>query len=207
MTKKDVALTVGGILATMVLAYIFYKRQQEQASTAASNDQGQSAMDVTNPDFADQDALYSSAFQYMYGSQLASLSTPTTSSTASTSTTTDAVDTSAATASGTGEGSQMQTVLSNFFNEYMQNNQQNNQSADLSSLMIPALTMSSGLDTSDIPVTAAQAAAGANSALSVSGVTGGAVPAPSTQAVSSTSPGTAAMSNTHFNHIVSVGAD
>ena len=42
MDKKDIALSVGGIIATMALAYLFYRQQQNQAAqqaAAAQNDQ------------------------------------------------------------------------------------------------------------------------------------------------------------------------
>ena len=37
MNKKDIALTVGGVLATMVLAYLLYQHQQTAAAAAASD--------------------------------------------------------------------------------------------------------------------------------------------------------------------------
>jgi hypothetical protein len=36
MTRKDIALTVGGILATMTLAYLFYELQQRDAAAKAA---------------------------------------------------------------------------------------------------------------------------------------------------------------------------
>ena len=37
MNKKDIALTVGGVLATGVLTYLLYRLQQRDAATAAAN--------------------------------------------------------------------------------------------------------------------------------------------------------------------------
>lgn len=36
MTRKDIALTVGGVLATMVLAWIIYKRQSQTSTTSTA---------------------------------------------------------------------------------------------------------------------------------------------------------------------------
>lgn len=36
MNRKDIALTVGGVLATMVLAYMFYRHQEQQAAATAA---------------------------------------------------------------------------------------------------------------------------------------------------------------------------
>lgn len=46
MTRKDIALTVGGILATMTLAYLFYKLQQRDAAAAAAAAAAQAASDA-----------------------------------------------------------------------------------------------------------------------------------------------------------------
>lgn len=206
MNKKDIALTVGGILATMILAYVFYKRQQDQAA-AATTTQTTQAQDINNPDYYDQAGLYDASAAYLAGYQLSSLSTPSYSSITPSSTTAGSADTSATTAAGFNDEADMNTLLTDFFSSYMQQAGQSN-AADFSALAIPALNMTNtGLDTSNIPVTAAQANAGAGGTLSVSGVTGGAVPPPSTQPVSDTAQAASATSNTHYNHIVAVGQE
>lgn len=51
MNKKDIALSVGGVLATMVLAYLLYRLQQRDAATAANN-AAQAAQDAQDAQVA-----------------------------------------------------------------------------------------------------------------------------------------------------------
>lgn len=196
MTDKDIALTVGGILATMVLAFMLWRRQQDatansSTTTAATNSSAATDFqDVNSPGYYDQQALYDSSMEYTYGSQLASMSVPTTSSTAATSTTAPAVDVSSSTAAGQNDGEAITDILGGLFNEYMAGAPQSS-SADFSSLVIPALTLAPGLDTSNIPVTAAQAAA--NSAT---------LNNPATTPVSDTATAASSTAGLHFNHII-----
>lgn len=48
MNKKDIALTVGGVLATMILAYLLYRLQKRDAAQAAqaASDAAQAAQDA-----------------------------------------------------------------------------------------------------------------------------------------------------------------
>jgi hypothetical protein len=204
MTNKDIALTVGGILATMILAYMLYKRQQEQAAAASSSPQ-----DVNAPDYYDDGGLYSASMQYAYGSQIASLATPTIGATTPINSGSSAVDVSSSTATGTDQGSQAMTVIGQFFHDYMSGAQQSSPE-EFSTLVIPPISLPPGIDVSSIPVTAAQAQAGllidqgaANvpaigsilEALSTGGVTGGAVSPPSTAPVTDSAPA-------HFIHVL-----
>lgn len=74
MNKKDIALTTGGVLATMALAYMFYRLQQRDAAAAAASSAAAADQAATVPN--------SDAFnvQNLYAESLASLGTPATSS-------------------------------------------------------------------------------------------------------------------------------
>jgi hypothetical protein len=75
MNKKDIALTTGGVLATMALAYMFYRLQQrDQAAAAAISAQAQADEAAAVP------AADSFNVQNLYAESLSSLATPATSS-------------------------------------------------------------------------------------------------------------------------------
>jgi hypothetical protein len=47
MNKKDIALTAGGTVATMLLSWLFYRRQRDQAAAQAQATTDQAAQDAT----------------------------------------------------------------------------------------------------------------------------------------------------------------
>ncbi len=156
MKIEDVALTVSGVIATMALAYLFYRRQQGSAAAA------QPSQDIT--DYATQ-GLYDSSVAYQYSSQLPGVTVPAVSS-SSTSQASN-VDTSASTAA---IGSEPSTDIDSIFSQILAdfhdavsasggNRSENNQgSVDFSDLSIPILDVQPVVSTSGIPVTASDAA-------------------------------------------------
>jgi hypothetical protein len=75
MTRKDIALTVGGILATMSLAYLFYALQKRDAAAAAQASSDAAA--VADQATADQSGqYYQEAAYYGGGQQFPSISIP-----------------------------------------------------------------------------------------------------------------------------------
>lgn len=102
MKIEDVALTVSGVIATMALAYLFYRKQQGSAPAA------QPSQDAT--DYTTQ-GLYDSSVGYQMTSQLPTVTVPTisTSQTAN-------VDTSASTAA---TGSQPDTDIDSIFSQIL----------------------------------------------------------------------------------------
>jgi hypothetical protein len=206
MNRKDIALTVAGVLATMALAYLFYRQQQQTAAVQAAT----TSQDVTSPDYSNDAALYDQSMAYQYASQLASVSVPTVSSTSSTSSLTGSVDTSASTAA---TGNQPDTEYSDLFAQILANfhgaNSNDTNSVDYSALVIPTLNTQPAVSTTGIPTTAAAAASQADSMLGIntSGLTSAAtnaVPAPSTQAPATTSTNATDTYPIHFNHILNL---
>jgi hypothetical protein len=228
MRAGDVALTVGGILATMALAYLLYRQQQKSAGGGAA------VQDVTDPNYYTDQGLYDSSMTYQYASQLSSLSVPTVSSTSSTSSVASQVDTSSSTAAtGNPPDSDVYNLLANILAEYHTSNAGDYGEADLSSLTIPVLNVQPIETTTGIPTTAADALTSAQNMLPTSAsddpsshpviaspivadpyqaivTTGGAagnysytptpaVPPPSIQAVATT---TAPMNAIHNNHLM-----
>lgn len=55
MNKKDIALTVGGILATMVVSYLIYQMEQRNAAAAAAN---AAAYDINQQNQLAQESAY-----------------------------------------------------------------------------------------------------------------------------------------------------
>jgi hypothetical protein len=186
MNRKDIALTVAGVLATMALAYLFYR--QQQASTAASA--ATSSQDVTSPDYSDDSSLYDASIAYQYASQMSSISVPTVSSTSSTSAVASSVDTSASTAA-TGSVGETDTnnLISQIISAYATQNTPASgvyQQTDFSGLAVPTIDTEPVVSTTGIPTMAGQALTDAENMLGVNGVTGGAVNPPSVMPVATT---------------------
>ena len=161
MRGKDIALTVAGVLATMALAYLFYRQQQHQAAAPA-------VQDVTSPDYATNQGLYDASMAYQYASQLPSLSVPTVSSTSSTSAVASQVDTSASTAAtGHTPDTDALSLISQILANYHTDNPAATsaavyQGADFSGLVIPTIDTQPLVTISGIPTTAADALTNAN---------------------------------------------
>lgn len=153
MNRKDIALTTAGVLATMALAYLFYRQQAAAAAAAAP-----AVQDVTDPNYYTNQGLYDASMAYQYASQLPSLSVPTVSSTSSTSALSSQVDTSASTAAtGYEPGTDMAGLLSQIIADYHDSYGPSSGTADFSSLQIPTLDAPPSITTTGIPVTAQQA--------------------------------------------------
>jgi hypothetical protein len=177
MNRKDIALTVTGIVATMALAYLFYRQQQQSAAAAAAT-QVSTAQDVTDPNYyTTQGDLYDASLAYQ-ASQIASLSTPTVSSTSSTSTLAPSVDTSASTAAtGNPPDSDTENLLSQILAGYYSTQNASSASQDFSSLEIPTLNAPPSITTTGIPTTATDALNDAQNAIGTNSDTGGGIPA------------------------------
>jgi hypothetical protein len=179
MNRKDIALSVAGVLATMALAYLFYRQERADAAAAAAP----AVQDVSDPSYADYaDPNY--AYQYA-GSAAAAIPTVSVPSY-----TADSVDTSASTATASQTPTDDDNLLSQILAAY---HGDTTASTVNSSLAIPAATVQPALTVTNVPQTAADALTNSQNMLGVSGVTGGAVNPPSTTAV-------------HFNHIVNQGS-
>lgn len=71
MTKKDIALSVGGVLATMVLAYLLYRLQQrDSAASAAAAAEAQTQAEMNTED------VYSLLSTPSYGGATEAYSSP-----------------------------------------------------------------------------------------------------------------------------------
>jgi hypothetical protein len=194
MNRKDIALTVAGVLATMALAYLFYRQQTAAAAPAVQ--------DVTDPNYYTNQGLYDASMAYQYASQLPSLSLPTISSTSSTSALASQVDTSASTAAtGNEPGTDITSLLSQIIADYHDQNAPA-ATADFSTLQIPTLDAPPSITTTGIPTTASDALTDAQNMLSnntsFTASQNSAVPAPSTQAPSTSSAGPVAVHNNHI---------
>ena len=202
MNRKDIALTVSGVLATMALAYLFYRQQQTAATPAVTTSQ-----DVTSPDYSTDSSLYDASVAYQYASQMPSISVPTISSTSSTSSVSSSVDTSASTAAtGSTPETDTNNLLSQIISAFAAQNTTPSpvyQQTDFSGLTIPTTDVQPIETTTGIPTTAGDALQNAANMLGISGVTGGAVNPPSTTPVSDTVGAATATLPAHYNHIVS----
>jgi hypothetical protein len=154
MKIEDVALTVSGVIATMALAYLFYRKQQGTAAAAV-----QPSQDAT--DYTTQGQLYDSSVAYQYSSQLPTVTVPTISTSQPAN-----VDTSASTAE---TGSQPSTDIDNIFSQILADfhgavaNSESTQAAgpaasvDFSDYAIPVIDTQPVVSTSGIAVTASDA--------------------------------------------------
>ena len=160
MSRKDIALTVGGVLATMVVAYLIYKMQQRDAaaaaasssSSASSGDAYQASGDMSALEYA---SLLSQSFTTpAYGSGPAAVaSSGATADTGATGTSIDATD----------ANDLLAGIIADFAGSITS---QSSNPQTVASMTIPTLTGIGASDVSDIPVTAGQANAGAAASLS-----------------------------------------
>jgi len=200
MNRKDIALTVVGVLATAGLTYLLYRKQQNDsaAATAAAS----TSNDVTDPNYyGDQGGLYDESLAYQMGAQSA-ISVPSLSATTGTSSTdaSSSVDTSASTAS---TGSEPTTDANDLISQIIQayaagtpssSSTNQYQQTDFSGLSIPTATVTPAVAITGIPTTAAQAAQDAENMLGINGnltSSTGAVNPPSITPVATTSRPTA----------------
>ncbi len=171
MNRHDIALSVAGTLATMALAYLFYRRQQaDQAAPVAQ--------DVMEPDYTEQ-GLYASSAAYQYAAQLPSISVPEISTSSS------IPDTGHA---GTPSEGLISSILAQFHND-------NAPSSDAGFTTIAAVDVQPVVGVSGIPVTSGDALTNARNMLgtgsNLMNTDNHAVPSPTLQAPDIT----------HFNHI------
>ena len=153
MNRKDIALTVGGVIATMALAYLFYKLQQRDAAAAAATAAtNAAAADTSGLVATDPNAQYYQ--EAAYAQSLPSISIPNLGS---------SVDTSAATAAtgitSTGNSSTSATDPDNLISQVIAAYAGNNTS---NPNLLPTYTISDPYSAAiaSIPTTAAQATAG-----------------------------------------------
>lgn len=153
MNKKDIALTVGGVLATMVLAYLFYKMQQRDAAaaiTAAQAVSDQNAAITTDPGLN----------AYQYAEALPQISTPQLTG-LSTNTAAEVTNSGQTADLGTYiDATDINQVIGNIVNSFSGAlTSSDASSSDLAKLQIPAITGVATTALSGIPVTAQDAAA------------------------------------------------
>jgi hypothetical protein len=177
MNKKDIALTVLGVLATMVVAYLIYKMQQRDAAAAAAASQDDSAAQAQ----AEQQAQEADASaSYQYASLLSQVGSGV-NLTGTTNSTTAAVsssgDTATTGATGTSiDSSDINDLMSQIINDFAGSITSSTATPQtVASMIIPTWTGVTSNDLSGIPVTAQQAAAAAQSMTAYS--TAGSFPA------------------------------
>lgn len=204
MDRKDIALTVGGVLATMVVAYLIYVRQQKDAAATA-----QAAADAEAQAEQNQEAQYSAGYQY--SEQMPSFSTPSISlPSTSTSSTSSTVDTSASTAAtgdvGTVDENSLLSQIIGDFSSAITN--PGNTTNEFSSMILPT---SIGGDNSNavlsgIPTTATDAANESSTVLGTVEYAGvsppSTIPVSSTTSTETTSTLPTSTTSVHFNHII-----
>lgn len=164
MNKKDIALTVGGVVATMALAYLFYRMQQRDAAANAAATQA--AADAATQAAAQaqqaQEAQASGAYQEL-AAYYPSVSTPSITGTTTTTDAASTVTTSASTADNGDTGTTIDStgidnLLSQIINDFAGSiTTQGAQPETVASMTIPTITSVSGDDLSGIPITAQQA--------------------------------------------------
>jgi len=195
MNRKDIALSVAGVLATMALAYLFYRQQQAASAASAAAAQPQ---DVTDPNYYDN--YYDPNYAYQYAGSGSSI-IPTVS--VPTYTADSGVDTSASTAAGIQAPTDDNSLLSQIIAAYHgDSTSTDDNSVDFAALAIPTATVNPSISIGNIPQTAADALNNSANMLGVSGVTGGAVQPGSTAPVSTTTNNSTRMP-VKYNHIVS----
>ena len=144
MNKKDIALTVGGTLATMVLAYLLYRHQQTASADAAANS-----------DAAQQAAIDQQYQQEQYLSQLPSVGT---SSLATSNEGT--IDTTAST--GTSADASTTGLLSNIISAFAGSINQGTAGSTVNASLIPTIDSGVNLNLVNVPITADQVLAASN---------------------------------------------
>ena len=167
MSRKDIALTVGGVLATMVVAYLIYKMQQRDAAAAAASSSAASSSGEAYQD-GDMSALeYAALLSQAVGPMTGVVSNTT-------GTVSSSADTATTGATGTSiDASDTNDLLSEIIADFAGSitTPGGNNSQTVASMTIPTLTGAGGLDLSDVPVTAGQANAGAAASLAPAGTT------------------------------------
>lgn len=168
MNKKDIALTVGGVLATMVVAYLIYKMQQRDAAAQASAAQASSDAAAQAATEA-QEADYSGGYQY--AQMLSQVTSPTITGTTAdtTAAVSSSVNTATTGATGTSiDSSDIDDLMSQIINQFAGSITTPPSSDTVASMTIPTLGNGSTNTTSsllDIPTTAQAAAAQAASSV------------------------------------------
>ena len=118
MTKKDIALTVGGVIATMVLAYLLYRLQQRDAAAAAAAAASapQTSGETDEQQLADQSLEYQQYAELAYQQAQTNVSLPGLSDPASvaTSATTAATGNSGTTVDSSDIDNLMGQIISDF---------------------------------------------------------------------------------------------
>ena len=142
MNKKDIALTVGGVLATMVLAYLLYRHQQ----TAAA----QAALDAAANDAQAQADQYQ---QEQYLSQLPSTNSYGGTSTLATSNEGTA-DTTAS--NGTSPDAATETLLSSIIAAFAGSINTGTPGSTSNASLIPTIDSGGGTSLVSVPTTAQQ---------------------------------------------------
>ena len=162
MNRKDIALTVGGVIATMALAYLFYKLQQRDAEAAAAT--GAAAADTTGVASTDPYAQYYQ--EAAYAQSLPSISIPNLGSNVDTSASTAATGITTTGNSPT-SATDPNSLISQVIAAYAENNTSNPN-------LLPTYTISDPYSAAiaSIPTTAAQATAGTASSSPIGGGTG-----------------------------------
>jgi hypothetical protein len=163
MTRQDIALTVGGILSTFVVAYLIYRMQRRDAAAEAEAN-ASAATDQTAQDAANAQQMADASTQYEYASILSSVGTP--SITGTTNSTASAV-TSSGTTAVTGDGSaaydstDINKLLGQIIDEFSAPLMPDSTITQGMAATIPTVAGLAPTDLSTIPITAAAAAASA----------------------------------------------
>lgn len=157
MNRKDIALTVGGVVATMVLAYLLYRMQQRDAAAAASQ---------ANATTEGQTQEYQAEGYGTYDQYAAAIgSIPTTSLTGTTNPTTSVTNSAATADTGATGTSNDSTDTSNLISEILSTfagsiNAQATNPNTVASMIIPTTAGLSSSALNGIPLTAAEASSG-----------------------------------------------
>lgn len=160
MTRKDIALTVGGVLATMVLAYLLYRLQQRDAAAAAAN--------AAN---SEQDQEAEAEQQQEYLAELPTVSGGTTDSTSLSTSNEGTTDTTAS--SGTDGDAATESLLTNIIADFAGSINQGTPGANANASIIPTINSSTLLGLTPVPTTASDALAGVANTLGGSGGSAG----------------------------------
>jgi hypothetical protein len=160
MTRKDIALTVGGVLATMVVAYLIYKMQQRDAAAAAAAQPASSTGDAYQVN-GDTTAMEYAALLSGVAGPLTGTMSNTTGAVASSGSTADTGATG--TSIDYSDGSDLlREVIAAYADSFTT---QSSNPQTVASMTIPTLAGAGASDIADIPVTAGQANAGASASL------------------------------------------
>jgi hypothetical protein len=146
MNKKDIALTVGGVISTMVFAYLLYRLQQRDAATAAAA--AAVAASASSDSYSSQQVG-----EYSLASQLPTISVSSldTSNEGST-------DTTGGTSTDASASSD--TLLSNIIASFAGAINGSNNGASVNASIIPTLTSNPSQSLTNIPTTVQGAQAG-----------------------------------------------